>query len=818
MGAIESFDLLSAETAVSKFLPYSHHVTKNIISTKSGEYISVWRIDGRSHQSASDEELFQWVNTLNQTLKGVASANFAFWSHIVRRRVYEYPDSEFKNPFARGLDEKYRASFTGYNLMVNDLYLTIIYRPVSDKVLSFFAKSERVSGSEKKHRQDGAIKELEAVNLTLKSALKPYGGELLSTYEHKDKFTYSEPLEFLAMLVNGEHKPMPVCRDRFADYMCFNRPFFSKWGEVGELRTSRGLRRFGMLEVREYGDGTEPGHLNVLLESDFEFILSQSFSTLSKHAAKDFLQRHKQHLIDAKDVATSQIDDIDEALNQLVSGKFLMGEHHCTLTVFGSEVEEVREYLAKAQSALLDVAIIPKKVDLALEAAYWAQLPANFGYRPRPAPITSLNYLSFSPFHNFLSGKPTGNPWGPAVTILKTVSGTPLYFNFHSTEIDEDSEGKRRLGNTMYIGKSGVGKTVTMGFKLAQILKLDPTVCLWDKDRGLEVLVLALGGRYFPLRAGEPTGLNPFQLDPTPANLIFLKRFLKTLVATAGAPVTHQDEREIDQALETLMQHIDKPTRRLSMLVHGMPNPINDDPHAHPTVHARLLKWCEGGEYGWLFDNADDGLDLTTHKLYGFDVTDFLDNPEARSPLMMYLLYRTENMIDGRRFVYMFDEFQKPLEDEYFQELAQNKNRVIRKQNGIFVYATQEPGAILDSPIAKTLVQQCATFVFLPNPGADPKEYIEGFKLTRTEFEIVKNLGETSRRFLVKQGASSAVAELNLGPFKIGTQELDFDDELLVISGTPDNADIAEAAIAEVGGNPDLWLPIYLRRVRGKEN
>ena len=103
-----------------------------------------------------------------------------------------------------------------------------------------------------------------------------------------------------------------------------------------------------------------------------------------------------------------------------------MGEHHCTLTIFADEADQVRDYLAQARATLADVSMITKPADLALEAGWWAQLPANWTYRPRPAPITSLNFLSFSPLHNFMSGKPTGNPWGPAITILKTVSGTPL--------------------------------------------------------------------------------------------------------------------------------------------------------------------------------------------------------------------------------------------------------------------------------------------------------------------------------------------------------------------------------------------------------
>ncbi|MFY1975888.1 hypothetical protein ACOTCQ_31970, partial [Achromobacter dolens] len=74
--------------------------------------------------------------------------------------------------------------------------------------------------------------------------------------------------------------------------------------------------------------------------------------------------------------------------------------------------------------------IIARLVDRALVAAWWAQLPCNWTWRPRPATITSLNYLCFSSMHNYLFGKPNGNPWGPAVTMLKTVGGTPYYLNF----------------------------------------------------------------------------------------------------------------------------------------------------------------------------------------------------------------------------------------------------------------------------------------------------------------------------------------------------------------------------------------------------
>ena len=92
----------------------------------------------------------------------------------------------------------------------------------------------------------------------------------------------------------------------------------------------------------------------------------------------------------------------------------------------------------------------------------------------------------------------------------------------------------------MFIGKSGTGKTVTMGFTLAQMQKVKPTVVAFDKDRGMEVAIRAMGGRYLPLKSGEPAGFNPFQLEPTPANLIFLKQFVKRLASAGGEPAETQ--------------------------------------------------------------------------------------------------------------------------------------------------------------------------------------------------------------------------------------------------------------------------------------
>jgi type IV secretion system protein VirB4 len=788
------------ERPAADFIPYSHHVTPTIVATKGGEYLSMWAIGGRAHESASSDDVASWVVDLNNAWRGIAQAGVAFWSHVVRRRAQEFPSGDFDEVFPRRLDAAYRAALRRSRFMVNELYLAPVLRTVGDEVLETLGRGERESVDTKHKRQSDAIAKVDEINRTLRMTLRRYGATLLGAYEGPGGRAFSAVLEALAQLLNGERLRMPICRGRFADYLALNRVLFARHGEIGELRLPGRVRRFGMLELFEYdGKGTVAGELDGLLRADFEFVLTQSFSALSKEAAKGFLGRHKQRLVDARDVAKTQVAEIDAALDQLMSGQFVLGEHHATLLAFGDEVEEVRDHLAWARSELLDRGIVAKPLDLALEAGFWAQLPGNFRWRPRPMAITSQNFLCFSSFHNFMTGKPDGNPWGPAVTVLRTASGTPLYFNFHASPDGQDSEGDRLLGNTLILGQSSAGKTVLLGFLLAQAQKYRPTVVAFDKDRGLEIAVRAMGGRYFPLKSGEPTGWNPFQLEPTSRNLLFLKDLVKALVASGGAPLTQRDGEEIDRAVNTTMTLIDPRDRRLTLLLQSLPDPAGED-EAHPSVAARLRRWCEGGQYGWVFDNARDLLDLSTHRLYGFDLTEFLDSADARGPMMKYLVYRTEAMLDGRRFIYVFDEWWRALSGEDFAELTKNKGKTIRKQDGFLVLSTQEPDDALRNPVGKSVIQQCATLILLRNPNATREDYVEGLKLSEPEYELVRKLPEDSRQFLVKQGASSALAELDLSALQ---------PELLVLSGTPDRARLAAELAAACGEAPEAWLPRF---------
>ena len=789
--------LLENDRDIADFIPYSHHVSDHVIATKNGDYVSVIKLVGRSHFAAEDATVERWVVDLNTKFKAFAKENVCLWSHMDRRKVNEYPVKHYDNAFCEELNQRYAESFKNYSLLVNDYYVTIVYRPVVGTVGSFFAKWEKLKYEERIYQQQAYLEEIERITSQVMGSLRLYEPERLGVYEHKGRM-FCTALEFFRYLLTRERSRVPVTRETYANYLCNHRPYFSQHGNLGEFKKAGKSEYFGIFDVKEYEDITYPGHLNILMETDCEMIVTQSFSCVSKNAAKGFLKRHQKLLRDSQDVAISQVEEIDEALDQLGSSRFVMGEHHMTVTVFGDSIRNTQQNLQAVADDLGDRGIVPAACDLALEAAFFAQLPANWKYRTRPSPITSLNWFSFNSMHNFMSGKPNGNPWGSAVTLFKTVSGTPNFFNFHVSRKDTDDEEKRLLGNTMILGQSSAGKTTLMSFLLAQIQEKHPRMVAFDKDRGLEIFIRAIGGYYQPLETGLPTGFNPLQEDSRD----FIKEFLVHLLELDGLDVNHRDNEELERALNILFSH-DKHNRRMSVFIQGLPNPIIDG-EERPPVAARLKKWTEGHELGWAFDNATDELDVTRHRIYGFDVTDFLENDKIRSPIMMYLIYRTEKLIDGTRFIYVFDEFWKMLGDYYFDKLVKNKLKTIRKQNGICIFATQEPNDALASPLAATLVSQMGTLLLLENLKADREHYIEGLKLTEEEFNIVREIPEASRQFLIKQGNQTSMAVFNLK---------DMDKEILVLSGTPDNALMVNEIIAETGNDhPESWLPIFWQR------
>ena len=789
------FSVANREVPLAGYIPYSTHVTDHVIKTREGDYLQVWKIAGIAFEAADPADILARHDGFNQFVRGLAGGHVALWSHRLRRRVSDRFSTEYRNRFCEELATRYYASFAGYRMMANELYLTVVYRPNRTRLGRIFSRAARRTRDDIRRDQLDALKVMAELAAQVESSLKPYDPFPLGVYTRQSPFTprprrYSSALELFGYLVNGVWEREPVPSGPICEALPTSRLFVG--AEKIEIRMPAATRFAAMLDLKDYPEDTEPGMLNGLLYGDFEYIETQSFTILDRPSAKEALERQRNQLIAGEDVAVSQVEAMDRALDELVNGDFVLGEYHYSLAVLGDTLDDVSRSVAKARTQLADAGFQTALIDLVADAAWFAQLPGNWRYRPREAKLTSRNFCGLSSLHNFATGKRDGNPWGEAITIVKTPSGQPLYLNFHVTPDKQDSLDEKALANTQIIGRAGAGKTVLELFLLAMATKYGITAVLFDKDRGTEIAIRAMGGTYTVFRRGESTGLNPFQMEPAESVIDFWERLVRKLV-DIGESLSAKDELDISRAVREVAR-MDKSLRRLSMVRQLLPN-VGEN-----SLHARLAKWCAGGRLGWVLDNPTDRIDLAHADLFGFDDTELLDDAEVSTPVTMYLLHRTENLIDGRRFIYVMTEFWKRLGDPVFTDFALNKQKTIRKQNGLGIFDTQSPADVLRSEIASALIEQSATLFFLPNPRADYDDYVHGFKLTEAEFNIVRNLGENSRMFLVKQGHRSAIGRLDLGGLG---------DVLDVLSGTTDNVELLDTIRAQVGDLPQNWLPVF---------
>jgi type IV secretion/conjugal transfer VirB4 family ATPase len=805
---------LDKERSVAPFVPYSSHVSENTLVTKDGDFLRIWKVSGISFETADADDMLLRKDQLNNLLRSIGSDKVAWWSHVVARWTTDRLDGQFDNNFCRDFDRKYFDSFAEYRMKANELYLTVIYRPEPSQMGKALIKSTRRSVDEILADRRAAVRRLDEIAYQVESSMKRYMLEELTSYVDEEGVLCSHALTFLNFLVSGIWQKVRVPTVPLNEYL--GTAWIHAGTETIEIRTPTTTRYAQAIDFKDYSSHTEPGLLNGLLYQDYEFVITQSFSFMSKRDGKEFLERQKKQLMNSEDGSVTQIQEITLAIDQLVQGEFVMGEYHYSLLIFGESVDQVRRNTTSAMTVIEDRGFLAALVATATDAAYYAQLPCNWKYRPRIAGLTSKNFAGLCSFHNFTAGKRDGNPWGEAVTIFKTPSGQPLYFNFHYSKGDEDAYDKKVLGNVRIIGQSGAGKTATMAALLIESQKYKVgasfTSVFFDKDQGAKILIKAMRGKYLAVKNGNPTGFNPFQMDESEENILFLERLVRVLAAHDNDhAVSASDETRISRAVRTVMK-MPKPLRRLSTVLQNITEGI-DRAERENSVAKRLARWCvddgqgRRGALAWVFDCPVDEIDFTTHTNYGIDGTDFLDNAEVRTPISMYLLHRMDSVIDGRRFIYWMDEAWKWVDDPMFSEFAGDKQVTIRKLNGLGVFATQMPSSLLKSKVASALVQQVATELYLPNPKADFKEYTEGFKCTAAEWDIIRNLGEESRMFLIKQGHTSMIGHLDLAGF---------DDELAIMSGSADNVELVDKIIAEVGDDPDVWIPIYHERRKAR--
>ena len=786
---------VSRELGVSKFIPYARHIDDHTISTQDGLLMQTLRVRGFAFETADTIDLNALKRVRATMLRALSNSRFALYHHIIRREVSAYPDGFFDNPFCQALDDRYRERLSGTRMFVNEQYLTLVRRPAPGAVGRMERIYRHISGKVDKElysqRQDETLKALNDGVKKLQTTLQRYGVERLGLIE-KDGGTYSEPLSFLGYLINQEMVPYRLPRMPLSEYLPRKRLSFGK--ETFEVRgAAPGDTKLGaLMSVRDYATMTGAGVLDGLLRLPHNLTITQSFGFVNRQTALDKIKLVRAQVQSTEEGAVTIVDQLNDAVDQTTAGQTAFGEHHLTILGIGKDGTEVDQVVSDIDSELTNSGIVAVREDLNLEPGYWAQLPGNFKMIARKGLISTNNFSGFSSLHTFPSGTLHGNHWGTPITVLETTSGSPYWFSFH----------ERDVGNFTLVGPTGFGKSVLLAFLCAQAQRVKPRLVVFDKDRGQEIFIRAIGGNYSVIEPGKPTGFNPLQLPDSPLNRAFLKDWLGVLASVdTGKRPSPAEARIIADAIDANYQQPAE-HRRLSHLVELFKG---FEVASETSLSTRFERWVGKGDQAWLFDNPTDTLSLENPSL-GFDLTSIMDDPLSSGPFLKYAFHRCDALLDGtQKVMFMLEEAWKLVNHEIFAPMVQDWYKTIRKRGGLVGFLTQSPRDIVGSRIGSTVIEQSPTNIFLPNPRADEATYCGEFGLSRHELALIRELTPETRCFLIRHGSDTVIARLDLSGM---------DEFMAVLSGRASTVAEVDDLRALHGDNPDAWLPIFMERHR----
>jgi len=448
------------------------------------------------------------------------------------------------------------------------------------------------------------------------------------------------------------------------------------------------------------------------------------------------------------DSKESQVRELGDAVQQIELQGNYFGHFSLTVVIYDLDLAKVDRACAEFYKvfSVHDAQLYEEKYNLL--NAFLAAVPGNYAFNLRYLYLLNTNYADFSFLFTLHRGEPRNRQLRQEyLAVLETNHHTPYFLNLHY----------RDVAHTMILGRTGAGKSFLLNFLITNLQKYAPYTFIFDLGGSFESLAHLFGGSYVQVGLeSQSFKINPFSLSPTKENLDFLALFLKVLMQGSGAgdldPAT---ERDLYQQIENLYA-VDPALRTLSVLSnilgHGMAE--------------RLAKWARGGQFGFLFDNAEDTISFSQFQC--FDFQKMRQYPELLEPLLFYILHRANAVIADREIgsafkAFFIDEAWVFLKNPSIQRYVVEALKTWRKHNAAMVLSTQSLDELRRSDILDVIIESCATKIFLANPDMDRDLYRRQFHLNENEVELIASL-IPKQQFLIKTPELAKVANLTVDP------------------------------------------------------
>jgi type IV secretion/conjugal transfer VirB4 family ATPase len=743
--------------------------------SKSGDVGMILSVPGVDYESLDRAEQEYAVKRLEASLKAFGPG-FHVYQYLFKSNRPEIPFARYDDPIVEAATDQRRRFFEAKrdHLYQVEIFYAIMREGPRSKsgVGAAFAQLFRDPA--------GAIGELRTqfTNNSMKVLLRSQIDNELATLERRVQTFTRQLVDFMQIEVLNQQGQLRFFRrllnydewriagkpqsTQFLDYQVVNSNIEA---ERDHLRVGDHFVR--VLTMKEAITETRPLVLDTLLKIPANFYVATEWTPLATDKARREVNKRRRHFNMSKTGFVSQmgndatktsprdvlvdeskqadIENLGDCLRALGDGQSL-GDFSLTIVVYAPTKSETDRLIGEFSSVFTNA-----DGNLFAETynqlnAYFATVPGNYAQNLRKLYLLNTNYADLSFLFTILPGEKSNAHLGTEyLAVLETDNSTPYFLNLHNGEV----------AHTLILGMTGSGKSYLCSFLLQNAQKYAPLTFIFDIGGSFESLTSIFGGSY--QNVGQDTRdftINPFSLPPAKENLQFLFSLFRVLIEGNGQRyrLDFKEERRLWDGIER-MYVLESGQRTLS----NFGNIIGE-------LKERLHRWTRGGQYGFLFDNAEDTLSFSHFQTFNF--AGWGDAPDVLEPLLFYVLHRASNEItDPKKLatfkIFLLDEAWLFIKNETIRSYIVSAQKTWRKHNAAMILATQSIKELQESGMLQIVSESCPTKIFLANPEMDRDVYREAFHLNDTELELIAGLIPPGQ-MLIRKAQSSKKVQLNV--------------------------------------------------------
>jgi type IV secretion system protein VirB4 len=622
--------------------------------TKSGDLGMVLSIPGVDYESLDHANQEYAVKRLEAALKSFGPG-FHVYQYLFKSNRPEIPFASYDDPVVQAAIDQRRQFFESKRdrLYQIEIFYCIVFEGARSKTGVGAALARLFSDPA------GAIGELKTqfTNSSMKTLLRSQIDGDLTRLSGQVQAFIRQFADFMQIEVLNQRGQFRFFRRllNYDDWRVAGRPKHTQFLDYqvvnSNLEAEHDHLRVGdhfvrVLTMKEAVTETRPLVLDSLLKISANFYVVTEWAPITTEMARKEVNKRRRHFNVSKTGFISQlgndpaktnprdvlideskqadIENLGDCLRVLGDGQSL-GDFSLTIVLYGRDRYELDQLAGEFTGVFTNA-----DGNLFVETynqlnGYFAIVPGNYALNLRKMYLLNSNYADLSFLFTILPGEKSNAHLGTEyLAVLETDNQTPYYLNLHEGEV----------AHTLILGMTGSGKSYLCNFLLQNAQKYAPLTFVFDIGGSFESITTIFGGSY--LNVGQEARdftINPFSLPYEKENLQFLFSFFRLLIEGNDERfrLDFKEERKLWDAIERT--YLLEPGQRT---LSNFANIIGD-------LKDRLHRWTRAGQYGFLFDNAEDTLSFRRFQTFNFH--GWSDAPEVLEPLLFYVLHRASNEI-----------------------------------------------------------------------------------------------------------------------------------------------------------------------------